>query len=259
MKRRDFDYVVITLLIGSSLYVFFTGLIADTMGLHHFGFHSQAGYLWMFLAVMHLIQTWFRVKAFVRQRFRGAPTPRPEPHVSLVAPPPNSVTAIPARSSSVVGKPGGGTKQASATVAPHKGNPSRRRYLLLAILAVVTGIGFNRLLTPSETIELSEGEQDLGLLYHRWSQPGYGEAIGTLLNWGRQPPRYKTYVDAPQIDLPSPLANTTDADRNAASTSGLATDLATVMTQRRSRRTVGKPEAIAIPDQLHHIPPRSGS
>lgn len=54
MKRRDLDYAVIVLLVGSSLYVFFTGLIADTMGLHHFGFHSQVGYFWMSLAVAHL-------------------------------------------------------------------------------------------------------------------------------------------------------------------------------------------------------------
>ncbi|MGD1906813.1 MAG: hypothetical protein ACFB0C_12570 [Leptolyngbyaceae cyanobacterium] len=44
MKRRDLDYGVIALLVGSSIYVFITGLIADTMGLHHFGFHSQVGY-----------------------------------------------------------------------------------------------------------------------------------------------------------------------------------------------------------------------
>ncbi|MGF1522276.1 MAG: SagB/ThcOx family dehydrogenase [Leptolyngbyaceae cyanobacterium] len=252
MKRRDFDYVVITLLVGSSLYVFFTGLIADTMGLHHFGFHSQVGYFWMFLAVMHLIQTWVRVKAFARHRFRGASTSQPKPRVSLVVTPQKTVTTVPNSPSSYAGKSDDGTKQAPATVAPRRGNPSKRRYLLLVMLAIATGIGFDRLFTPSETFELSEDEQDLGLLYHRWSQPGYGEAIGTLLNWGQQPPRYKTYADAPQINLPLPDGSTTDVNRTEASALGATVDLVTVMAQRRSRRTYNTRRVLPL-EQLSQL------
>lgn len=246
MKRRDFDYVVITLLIGSSLYVFFTGLIADTMGLHHFGFHSQAGYLWMFLAVMHLIQTWVRVKAFLHHRFRGTSALQSELRVSSVAVPQDSVPASPSPTTDTLGD------RTATTVASQKRGPYRRRYLLLAMLAIATGIGFNRLLTPSEPLNLSEAEQDWGLRYHRWSQPGYGEAIGTLLNWGQQPPRYKTYANTPQISLPSPLSNTADANSNATATSRPTTDLVTVMTQRRSRRTYNTRRALPL-EQLSQL------
>lgn len=205
MQRRDLDYIVITLLVGSSIYVFLTGLIADTMGLHHFGFHSQVGYLWMSLAVMHLMQTWVRVKAFARHRFRG-----------------NS------------------REKSTPVEAAESGKPFRRRYLLLAVLAIATGIGFNRLLTSSETTE-PDGA-DLGMQYHRWSEPGYGEVLGTLLNWGQQPPRYKTYPDVPTIDLPSPIttsasSSTTINEATTPTASTLANDFITVVTQRRSHRT----------------------
>jgi SagB-type dehydrogenase family enzyme len=231
MKRRDLDYVVITLLVSSSLYVFITGLVADTMGLHHFGFHSQVGYLWMALAVTHLIQTWVRVKAFVRHRFRptqsasrsageGQPlAPTSTPNTAEVAP-----AALPSPAPQPFWK--------------------KRRYLLLALLAIATGIGFDRVISPKDTITLAEAENDVGLLYHKWSQPGYGEAIATILNWGQQPPLYKTYPDAPQIDLPAPnLATVTTPD------------LATTILQRRSRRNYNTRTAMPLVQlsQLLHL------
>ena len=223
MKRRDLDYIVITLLVGSSIYVFLTGLIADTMGLHHFGFHSQVGYLWMSLAVLHLMQTWVRVKAYARHRFRGV------------------------------------VREKSTPVEAAESGPSwRRRYFLLAVLAIATGIGFDQLLTPKETDE--PAQQDLGIRYHRWSEPGYGEAISTLLNWGQQPSRYKTYPNVPRIDLPSPTstlvnsANTTDGTAPS-TTPALTTDFMTVVTQRRSRRTYNTRHVLPLANlsQLLHL------
>lgn len=218
IKRRDLDYVVITLLVGSSIYVFITGLIADAMGLHHFGFHSQVGYLWVALAATHLIQTWARVKAFVRNRFRERSgssaslkdtatlvTVRPE------VPPPE---VLPAKTRAVSLSANG------------------RRNLLLFLLAIVTGVGFERFVIPQETTRFSDGlsdvEQDVGLLYHQWSQPGYGETIATILNWGQEPPRYKTYPESEQIVLPQV---------ESANASAITTlNLATAVTTRRSHR-----------------------
>ncbi|MBE7384084.1 MAG: SagB/ThcOx family dehydrogenase [Leptolyngbya sp. SIO1E4] len=231
VKRRDLDYVVISLLVSSSLYVFITGLIADTMGLHHFGFHSQVGYFWMFLIVLHLIQTWVRVKAFVRNRFRerspasrrlesaprftssSLPDPAPSPDPSPV-----SVPAL-------------HPPKAAATNRMGRG----RRNLLLVVLAIATGICFDLLVTPGETVEPPDVENDIGMLYHRWSQPGYGEAIDTLLNWGQRPSLYKTYPDAPQIDLPQPSVESAAA--NGGSMLGSTVDLVTAITTRRSRRS----------------------
>lgn len=220
MKRRDLDYVVITLLVGSSLYVFLTGMVADTMGLHHFGWHSQVGYLWISLSAIHLMQTWVRVKAFARHRFRENTRPKPSPvsphQVSLAT----DRTQTPPSESKSVG----------------------RRYLLWAMLAIATGIGFEQLVPGSESIELDGTEQDLGVLYHRWSEPGYGEVIGTLLNWGQQPPRYKTYADVPTIKLPSfksIQANSTDPANDTK-------DFTAVLTQRRSRRTYSQQFVLSL-------------
>ncbi|MEM8806673.1 MAG: SagB/ThcOx family dehydrogenase [Cyanobacteria bacterium P01_G01_bin.38] len=218
MKRRDLDYVVIVLLVGSSLYVFVTGLIADTMGLHHFGFHAQVGYFWISLAVAHLIQTWVRVKAFVRHRFRDRPEgPSQVKETQSAAPRP------------------------STAVVSHQGGRTGRRNLLLVVVAIATGIGFNRLIPSEQTPELADGEKDIGLLYHKWSQPGYTEALDTLLNWGQQPPLYKTYPDAPQIDLPEINRATSNSGLASGAgsrlTPGPTMDLVTAITTRRSRRT----------------------
>ena len=45
---------------------------------------------------------------------------------------------------------------------------------------------------------------DAGVLYHRWSKPGYSQAMGTLSNWGQRPEQYKTYPGAKRIALPDP-------------------------------------------------------
>ena len=238
MKRRDLDYVVIVLLVGSSLYVFVTGLIADTMGLHHFGFHSQVGYLWISLAVAHLIQTWVRVKSFVRHRFRAkssdqrdrsCQSPTGGNHAASAKPLASS-PQFPDRSLILQRQAAGDDNSEVLAKGAKAGRNAGRRYLLLAMLAISTGIGFDRFITPSETLNLADTGNDIGLLYHRWSQPGYAEAIGTLLNWGNQPSRYKTYLNAPQIDLPDPMTNLADG-------SGRATpDLVITITHRRSRR-----------------------
>ncbi|MGJ3246944.1 MAG: SagB/ThcOx family dehydrogenase [Elainellaceae cyanobacterium] len=234
MKKRDLDYVVITLLIGSTIYVVISGAIADAMGLHHFGFHSQVGYLWVSLAVIHLIQTWARVKAFVRQRFQQFSTARPK----QPTPATSNLAASVHQASPVSQQP----QSLPAASRPKK--DLGRRYLLLAVLAIATGIGFDRLVTPSDPTELAGNNQDLGLLYHRWSQPGYGEAIDTLLNWGQQPSRYKTYADVPIIDLPSPASMLTKAED--------LVDVMTVMTHRRSRRTYNTQHALSL-DQLSQL------
>lgn len=220
MKRRDLDYIVITLLVGSSLYVFLTGMVADTMGLHHFGWHSQVGYLWISLSAIHLMQTWVRVKAFARHRFRGDTRPKPSP-------------ASPSQVSLATDSP---------QTPPSERQSMGRRYLLWTMLAIATGIGFERLVPDSESIELDGTEQDLGVLYHRWSEPGYGEVIGTLLNWGQQPPRYKTYADVPTINLPSfksIQANSTDPANDAK-------DFMAVITERRSRRTYSQQFVLSL-------------
>lgn len=223
LKRRDFDYVVIVLLIGGSIYVFVTGLIADTMGLHQFAFHSEAGYLWVSLAVVHLLQTWNRVTAFVKNRFRSRTPKTP----AMTTQPQATATAVASQQSA---KPP--TTQTLLT-----GN---RRNFLWFLLAIATGIGMNRFLAAATPINLPEGVQDVGMLYHKWSQPGYGETIATVLNWGEKPEQYKTYPQATQIQLPAPLLP--------------AMNLAEAINARRSQRTYNdRPLTLATLSSLLHL------
>jgi SagB-type dehydrogenase family enzyme len=48
------------------------------------------------------------------------------------------------------------------------------------------------------------GAADLGAFYHQWSKPGHGPALSAAPDWGRQPPRTKTYPAASRVPLPDP-------------------------------------------------------
>ncbi|NER78543.1 MAG: SagB/ThcOx family dehydrogenase, partial [Leptolyngbya sp. SIO1D8] len=208
-------------------------IVKGVYGIDHFGFHSQVGYFWMFLAVTHLIQTWVRVKAFVRNRFRERSSTNPQKEcVSRILGNPASTLLQPSKSANLASS--SVSVPASATAESSNRMGRGRRNLLLVILAIATGIGFDHWVTPSKTEDSSAVETDLGLRYHRWSQPGYGEAIDTLLNWGQKPPLYKTYPDASQIDLPQP--HFAKFDGNSEATSEPTLDLVTAVTNRRSRR-----------------------
>ena len=94
-----------------------------------------------------------------------------------------------------------------------------RRALLASALAAVGGFALGWLAPrqrgaepPAETADLGAadlgaadlGAADLGAFYHQWSKPGHGPAFGAAPDWGRQPPRTKTYPDAARIPLPDP-------------------------------------------------------
>jgi SagB-type dehydrogenase family enzyme len=45
---------------------------------------------------------------------------------------------------------------------------------------------------------------DLGVVYHQWSKPGVIDVLGSVANWGQQPPLYKEYPGARVVSLPKP-------------------------------------------------------
>jgi len=171
VKRRDLDYLVIAALLLCGLYVTITGLIADLFGLHRFALHSTAGYVCAGLGAAHLALNWERVAAYLRQRL------------------------------------GGRERRERPTVTPTRRAPRlSRRGLLVSGLAAAGGFALGRLLPGRRVGELPQLEEaaDLGALYHRWSKPGGSQILGTVLNWGGRPPRFKTYPDAERIALPDP-------------------------------------------------------
>ena len=78
---------------------------------------------------------------------------------------------------------------------------SRRGFLALTLGAaggLFVGRGFRQ---PP----LIPQGSDLGVVYHEWSKPGVIDVLGTVSDWGQQPPLYKTYEQAPQVALPTPV------------------------------------------------------
>ena len=79
-----------------------------------------------------------------------------------------------------------------------------RRGLLASAIAASGGFVLGWLVPRQRPVESPYKIADVGVLYHRWSKPGYSQTMGAPSNWGGQPERYKTYTDAKRIALPGP-------------------------------------------------------
>jgi SagB-type dehydrogenase family enzyme len=77
---------------------------------------------------------------------------------------------------------------------------SRRGFVGLTVGGLV-GFALGRGLRSQPT--LAHGS-DVGEVYHEWSKPDLLSLLGTVTNWGRQPPLYKSYVGAERVPLPPP-------------------------------------------------------
>ena len=196
MRRNELNYIVIALLAVGSLYLLISGLIMEGMGLHRFAFHSQVGYAWVVLAVVHLFLSWGRVSAYWGHRWK-----KHQPHAKLTTPSSECQESTP-----------------SAPVL-RRG----RRSCLLSVLAGAGGFMGGRLVGGFQVVKLPSSVTDVGRFYHQWSRIGAAQALGALLKQGEQPERYKTYPQAKKIKLPSPDT-----------TPGLS--LETAIETRRSRR-----------------------
>ena len=75
---------------------------------------------------------------------------------------------------------------------------------IVSSLAAVGGFALGWLVPNPPPAEPPPATADVGVLYHRWSKPGYSQAMGTLSNWGQRPELYKTYPGATRAVLPDP-------------------------------------------------------
>lgn len=168
VRRKDIDYLVITAMLLSGLYVATTGLVMDWFGLHRFIYHHYVGYAWAILAVLHIVLNWGRIRTYLRRRFGRVPG-----------------RGLPAQDG----------------WAPVSG----RRELLISCLGIVGGFILGRLVPDRQTApESGYIEGDMGAFYHQWSKPGYSLERGVLFDWDGQPARYKTYPDTQRTTLPDP-------------------------------------------------------
>lgn len=203
MKKFDLDYLVIAVLFISGLYVAATGLLMDLFGVPQFLWHSYAGYVAALLAAVHLLFNWGRLTAYLRRRFTRS--------------------------------------DRASTNRPQRDSVLARRTFLIAIPAAIFGFLLGRLIPGRQPLELGgETTADIGQLYHRWSSPGYGLSLGSLLDWGGRPDRYKTYPQAERFVLPDPHGYQ-------------SLPLAEAIEQRRSRRDYAAgPLALADLSRLLH-------
>ena len=90
-------------------------------------------------------------------------------------------------------------------LSPRESVPqAARRSLLVSALAAVGGFALGWLAPRQRGAEPPAETTDLGAFYHQWSKLGHGPALGAAPDWGRQPPRTKTYPAASRVSLPDP-------------------------------------------------------
>jgi SagB-type dehydrogenase family enzyme len=205
--RHDADHLISALLLVVAVATVLTGVIAHLWDLNDFWWHTYAGYAMAAVALLHVLFNWGRLTAYARFRLRRRTPGRPS------------------------------APRAAARPAPPRAAPEVARDLLLSRRALVgatvgglTGWALGRGLRPPPVIPQGA---DVGVVYHEWSKPGVVDALGTLTTWGDQPPLYKSYPDAPRVDLPAP-------DLGA----GLATEEA-IRTRRSTRAYGGAPLTLA--------------
>ncbi len=172
--RQDLDHLTSWALLVGTAATIITGLVVHLWDLHGFTYHTYAGYAMTVLVIVHLAVNWRRLLGYSRFRVKqGMRSVRAE------TVPPRRRATRPAASAGVLA----------------------RRGLFGLALGGAGGWLAGHGLRAAPPIEHGD---DLGLIYHRWSQPGTIDALGSLANLGRQPARYKTYPDAPRVRLPVP-------------------------------------------------------
>ena len=106
---------------------------------------------------------------------------------------------------------------------------------IVSSLAAAGGFVLGRLVPnpPPAAPSTQPATADAGVLYHRWSNPGYAQVVGAILNWGQRPEPYKTYPGAKRVALPDPrpyrglsLEEAVDARRSRRAYSGQPLSLA---------------------------------
>jgi SagB-type dehydrogenase family enzyme len=186
--RRDASYGISALLLAAALITLCSGLISDLWDLNDFFYHNYAGYATAVLGLAHVCLHWGRLTAYARLRLGNGPGG----HARDAGEPPSGRTRPDTEPESAGPSPELG--------AAHRALLSRRGFVGLA-LGAVGGFALGRGLRSAP--ELPYGA-DVGAIYHQWSQPGLLSLLGTVADWGRQPPLYKDYPSSRQVPLPSP-------------------------------------------------------
>ena len=217
--RHDLNYLTSAGLLVAALATGITGLIADLWDLNSFWYHTLAGYVMGAFAIVHVVLNWGRLVGYAKFRLR--PKAESPVRTAPVPPAPRPAASAPARTRTPAGPPDPvDDAERRGALRWLLGAAVSRRGLIGISLGAVGGLFFGRGLRPPPPVR---GGEDLGVLYHQWSKPGVIDVLGSVANWGQQPPLYKEYPGAPRIPLPKPRLD-----------GGLRTEEA--ITDRRSAR-----------------------
>lgn len=209
--RHDLNYGISAALLVAAAVAVLTGIVAHLWDLNDFVYHTYAGYAMTVFSLAHVWLNWGRMVAYARFRFAGRSRP------SAPGAAPGTAVEHSTGDPQPTAKPAGFVPTTSGAIA---GLITSRRGFLSLAAGGLGGFVVGRGLRQQPVIPQGS---DLGVVYHQWSKPGVIDVLGTVANWGQQPPLYKEYPQARQITLPTP------GDQG-----GLSTEQA--IRQRRSTR-----------------------
>jgi SagB-type dehydrogenase family enzyme len=211
--RQDLNYSTSAGLLVVAIITILTGVVAHLWDLNDFVYHTYAGYVMVIFALAHVWLNWGCMVGYARFRLRRKRSlPRTLP--SSTGRDALAVSTVPTTMERLL-----------SAQAARRAVISRRGFVGL-LLGGLGGIAVGRGLRQQPIIP---GGADLGVVYHEWSKPGLIEVLGTVANWGQQPPLYKEYPQASQINLPAPSTE-----------GGLATEEA-IRRRRSTRDYSGEP------------------
>ena len=186
--RQDLNYLTSAGLLVVAIVTILTGVLAHLWDLNDFVYHTYAGYAMVVFALVHVWLNWGRMVGYARFRLaRKRRMPRTLPNPTQRGAPAASTMPVT-------------VEHARPAQTARRVVVSRRGFVGL-LLGGLGGFVMGRGLRQQPIIPHGS---DLGVVYHEWSKPGVLEVLGTVANWGQQPPLYKEYPHATQITLPAP-------------------------------------------------------
>lgn len=193
VTRHDLSCLVTVGLLVVAAMTATTGLASDLWDINDFVYHKYAGYTLAIIGLAHVYLHWGRLVAYIRWRLRRYPMRRRSP---------SPVGKERAKQQQNAGWANEESKNGTSTL-PRVENLalfSRRDFIGL-MLGGLGGFALGRFSRPEPGLPYGA---DVGTIYHEWSKPKLLSFLGTISDWGSQPPLYKEYTSAQRISLPPP-------------------------------------------------------
>lgn len=189
VTRHDLSYFVSAGLLVAATITVITGLVSDLWDINDFVFHKYTAYTLAFIGLAHVYLHWGRLVSYIRWRLRRHPKRR------------QSVTER-AHQHQKTRRVNEENMNRSATVREvvNRASISRRDFIGL-LLGGLGGFALGNFLRSEPDLPYGA---DIGTIYHEWSKPKLQSFLGTISDWGSQPPLYKEYTLAKRISLPYP-------------------------------------------------------